>query len=153
MVLDKYRLELHWASVSYQAEDVAVLKGAYFSGPVLKDAEQLRDEDNLILDMTQQHLIFPPMEGFYQAVLSWKGVQYEGDKIFLKEAHIKGKYVNSLETLENKDWVRIDCTAYDTAKMMGKRGKRLARGVYTTKYDHALVYWAEVMKAEGKEKY
>ncbi len=152
-VLDKYRLELHWKSISYQTEDVAVLKGAYFSGPALEDAEPLQDEDNLTLDMTEQHLVFPPMADFYQAVLNWKGVQYERDKIFLKEAYIKGKYINSIETLENKDWITIDCTAHDTKKMMGKRGKRVARGIYATKYDHALVYWAEVMWTEDGKKY
>lgn len=153
MVLNKYRLELHWKSVLYKTEDVAVLKGAYFGGPVLSDAEQLLDEDTLILDMTEQHLVFPPMEDFYQAVLNWKGVQYEGDKIFLKEAYIKGKYINSLETLENNDWIKIDCSEHDTKKLMGKRGKRIANGVYATDYNHPLVYWAEVMRAGGGGKY
>ena len=152
-VLDKYRLELHWTSVSYNREDVAVLKGAYFSGPVLKDAEKLREEDQLTLDMTDQHWIFPPMKDFYQAVLKWKGVQYHGGKIFLKEAYIKGKYVNSIETLENKDWILIDCKAHDTKRLMGKRGKRLAPGVYQTIYNHPLVYRSKVMKSEGEDKY
>ena len=152
-VLSKYRLELHWDSVSYNRDDVAVLSGAYFTGPVLKDAEQLVDDDKLILDMTQQHLIFPLMNDFYQCTLSWKGVSYKGDKIFLKEAYIKGRYVNSVETLENKDWILIDCKEHDTKKMMGRRGKRIAHGVYQTKYHHSLVYWSEVMKSEGGEKY
>ncbi len=153
MVLNKYRLELHWSSVFYNRDDVAVLRGAYFSGLVLRDAVELQSEDQLTLDMTRQHLVFPPMVDFYQATLNWKGVEYKGDKIFLKEAYIKGKYINSLETLESEDWILIDCKEHDTKKMMGKRGKRVARGVYETKYDHVLVYWAEVMKAEGGDKY
>jgi hypothetical protein len=153
MVLNKYRLELHWNSVLYKEETVAILKGAYFSGPVLQDALQLEDEDNLTLDMTEQHLLFPPMGDFYHATLNWKGVQYRGDKIFLKEACIKGKYINSLEPLENKDWILIDCKEHDTKKMVGRRGKRLAQGVYQTNYRHSLVYVAEVMKADSTEKY
>jgi hypothetical protein len=152
-VLNKYKLELHWSSVEYNKEDVAVLKEAYFSGPVLKDAEMLQESDNLTLDMTQQHLIFPPMDGFYQAELAWKGIEYKGDKIFLKEAYIKGRYVNSIEVLEDKDWVLIDCREHDTKRMLGKQGKKLAPGVYQTKYNHSLVYWAEVMKEEGARKY
>ncbi len=152
-VLDKYRLELRWDLVSYNRDNVAVLKGAYFSGSVLKDATQLQEEDSLILDMTQQHLIFPPMDSFYQAVLTWKGVDYRGDKIFLKEAYVKGKYINSIETLKDKDWIVIDCKEHDTKKMLGKRGKKLAPGVYQTLYKHSLVYWAEVMKTEGGNKY
>lgn len=152
-VMNKYRLELHWDSVSYDKDDVAVLKGAYFSGPVLKDAVELQQEDRLTLDMTDQHLIFPPMADFYHAVLNWKGVVYKGDKIFLKEAFIKGKYINSIETLENKDWILIDCKEHDTKKYQGRRGKRVAQGVYATNYNHSLVYWAEIRKAEGAEKY
>jgi len=152
-VMNKYRLELRWTSVSYNEEDVAVLKGAYFSGPVLNDAVELQQEDKLTLDLTEQHLIFPPMADFYQAVLNWKGVEYRGDKIFLKEAYVKGKYINSIETLENKDWILIDCKEHDTKKYEGKRGKRVAQGVYATKYNHSLVYWAEVMRTEGAKKY
>lgn len=152
-VLAKYRLELHWDSVSYNRDDVAVLKGAYFSGSVLKDAVQLREDDQLTLDMTQQHLIFPPMKDFYQTVLTWKGVVYKGDKIFLKEAYLKGKYINSLEKLENQDWILIDCKEHDTKRMEGRRGKRIAPGVYQTKYNHSLVYWAEVRKATKETKY
>jgi hypothetical protein len=153
-VLDKYRLELHWDFVSYSRDDVIVLKGAYFGGPVLKDAVQLQEEDQLILDMTDQHLILPPMADFYQAVLSWKGVEYRGDKIFLKDAHIKGKYINSLETLRNKDWILIDCKEHDLKKVLkNKRGKKLGPGVYQKIYTHSLVYWAKIMNAGGAEKY
>lgn len=152
-VLNKYRLELHWVSVSYNREDVAVLRGAYFSGPVLQDAEQVQIEDNLTLDMTDQHLIFPPMDGFYQVVLNWKGVEYREGKIFLKEAYVQGKYVNSIETLENNDWILIDCREHDTKKMAGKRGRKVAPGTYETLYKHALVYQAKIMKAKGEDKF
>jgi len=133
-VLPKYRLELHWKSVEYAQDDVAVLKGAYFSGPVLKEAAQLREEDELMLDMTSQHQIFIP--DYYQAVLRWKGVQYSGDKILLKEASIRGKHVNSIETLRNTDWLLIDCKEHEEKR-----------------HPFHLVYWGEVRKAEGEEKY
>ncbi|KKK73049.1 hypothetical protein LCGC14_2897780, partial [marine sediment metagenome] len=92
-VLTRYRLELHWDSVVPAEDDRAVLKGAYFTGPVLSDAAQINDDDQLTLDMTKQHAILAPMEDFYQAVLKWKGVDYKDDKVFLKEAWIRGKYV------------------------------------------------------------
>lgn len=153
-VLPKYRLELRWESVSCSKGDVAILKGAYFSGPVLKDAEKLQDEDKLIIDMTQQHWVFPPMQDFYQATLFWKGVEYKGDRIFLKEARIEGKYVNSIAPLTNDNWILIDCKEHDTKKMTaGRRGKRLAPGVYQTRYTHTIVYWAEIMKVSGEEKF
>ncbi len=136
MVLHKYRLELRWSSVEYPTDDVATLKGAYFSGPVIKDAARLRDEDQLTLDMTDQHAIFTPMSDYYHGILNWKGVSYNGDRIFLNEAFIRGKYVNALETLENHNWILIDCTQHEEAQ-------------------HAfhLVYWAKVMLENDQEKF
>lgn len=133
-VIEKYRLELHWDAVEYNSDEVAVLRGAYFSGPVLKEAAKLRENDELILDMTTQHLVFIP--DYYQATLNWKGIQYWGNQIFLKEAWIRGKHINSVEALADKDWLLIDCREHEEAK-----------------HPYHLVYWAEVRKAEGKEKY
>lgn len=133
-VIDKYRLELHWAMVDYNRDDIAVLKGAYFNGSVLKEAAQLRENDELILDMTAQHMVFIP--DYYQATLTWKGTQYKGNQIFLKEAWIRGNHINSIETLEDTDWLLIDCREHEEAK-----------------HPYHLVYWAEVRKTEGGEKY
>jgi hypothetical protein len=133
-VMTKYRLELHWDSVEHSKEDVAVLKGAYFSGPVLQEAEQLREEDSLILDMTSQHALFVP--DYYQATLNWKGVEYKGGLIFLKEAWIRGKYVNSIAALEDTDWILIDCREHEEAK-----------------HPFHLVYWGEVCKQDKEKKY
>ncbi len=135
-VLTKYRLELHWDSVEIVEDDRAVLKGAYFTGPVLSDAAQINDDDQLTLDMTKQHAILAPKEDYYQAVLKWKGVDYKDDKVFLKEVWLRGKYVNSLEKLENDDWILIDCREHEEAN-----------------HPFLLVYWAEVYKKEKERKY
>lgn len=132
-VLDKHRLELRWQRVWYKGE-VAILDGAYFCGPVLKDTERLRENDNLTLDMTDQHLIMVP--DFYQAKLSWKQVVYKDNKIFLPGVTIKGKYVNSLERLTANDWILIDCKNHDDKN-----------------HPYHLVYYAKVMKKEGECKY
>ena len=133
-ILEKYRLELHWDTVEYNRDDVAVLKGAYFEGPVLQEAAQLNEEDSLIMDMTSQHMIFIP--DYYQATLSWKGIDYKEGRIYFKEAHIKGKYVNSIETLKDTDWVLMDCKEHEMA----------------THVFH-LVYWAEVHNSEQEKKF
>lgn len=131
-VAGRYHLELRWDTVEYNRDDVAVLKGAYFCGPVFKDAAKIEDVDDLVMDMTEQHSIFIP--DYYQAVLSWKGVEYNRDRVSLKEAWIKGKYVNSIETLEDTDWILIDCRQHDAKK-----------------HPFHLVYFSEVCK-ENKEK-
>jgi hypothetical protein len=135
-VLTKYRLELHWDSVEYSGDDEATLRGAYFSGPVLSDAAQIAEDDQLILDMTKQHAILAAMEDYYQAVLKWKGVDYKDDKVFLKEAYVRGKYVNALEKLENDDWILIDCREHEEAN-----------------HPFLLVYWSEVHKKDKEKKY
>lgn len=152
-VLNKYRLELHWKSVTYNEEEVAVLAGAYFSGPVLQEAMRLEEEDKLTLDMTKQHVVFAAMDDHYQAILNWKGVYYRGNRIFLKEAWLQGRYVNSLEMLRDTDWFLIDCAAHDIEKYEGKRGKKIGPGVYETNYKHPLVYWAEIHKDDKERKF
>jgi len=133
-VSNKYRLELHWQSVSYDDQGLANLKGAYLCGPVLKEAAQIQPNDQLMLDMTSQHLIFIP--DYYQALLKWKGVEYKEDRVFLKDATIRGRHVNSIETLKNNDWIIIDCADHEEEK-----------------HPFHLVYWAEVRKADGGEKF
>lgn len=133
-VLQKYRLELHWGSIEYPQEDLAVLKGAYFTGPVLKNAAKINEEDQLILDLTTQHLIFVP--DYYQGTLKWKGIEYRADKIFLKEASIKSKYINSIEPLRKNDFILIDC-------------KKHEHNIHAFN----LVYFAEVCKPNKERKY
>jgi hypothetical protein len=133
-VLNRYRLELHWNKVEYPTGNVAVLKGAYFTGPVLKEAAKVNPNDQLMLDMTYQHMIFIPE--YYQALLQWKGVEYKGDKIFLVGATLKGKYINSVDTLGDSDFILIDCKEHEEEE-----------------HPFHLVYWAEVCKESGEEKY
>lgn len=133
-VLNKFKLELRWKKVDYPAEGVAALKGAYFTGPVLKEAAKINPNDQLMLDMTYQHAIFIPE--YYQALLKWKGVEYRGGKVFLKSATIEGKHINSVETLDADDFILIDCQEHEEKK-----------------HPFHLVYWAEVCKETGEEKY
>jgi hypothetical protein len=120
--------------VEYAEDDVAVLRGAYFCGPVLKEAARLREEDELVLDMTAQHALFAP--DYYQATLRWKGVDYKADKIFLKESHIRGKYVNSIETLADTDFILINCEQHEEAN-----------------HPFFLVYWAQICKEDREKKF
>jgi hypothetical protein len=86
--------------------------------------------------MTKQHAILAPMEDYYQAVLKWKGVEYKEDKVFFKEVWLRGKHVNSLEKLENDDWILIDCREHEEKN-----------------HPFLLVYWAEIYKKEKERKY
>jgi hypothetical protein len=133
-VINKYRLELRWQKVEYNQDNEASLVEAYFTGPVLKEAAKIRENDQLTLDMTSQHSIFIP--DYYQSVLMWKSVEYVPGKVLLKGATLKGKYVNSIDTLKNTDWILIDCFEHEEKK-----------------HPFHLVYWAEVRKSDGAEKF
>lgn len=132
-IANKYRLELHWDRIEYD-EELALPKGAYFSGPVLKEAAQIQPDDELILDMTNQHLVFIP--DYYQATMKWKEVDYKQDRVFLKDVTIRGKHVNSIETLKDTDWIIIDCSQHEQEK-----------------HPYHLVYFSEVRKGTGEEKF
>jgi hypothetical protein len=133
-IWEKYRLELHWKSVEYNRDDLAVLKGAYFEGPVLKEAIKLVEEDSLVLDMTTQHALLIP--NYYQATLQWKGVAYKDAHVYLNEAYIQGRYVNSIDTLKDDDYILIDCKEHEMATHI-----------------YHLVYWAEVRKGNRESKF
>lgn len=120
--------------MEYSRDDVAVFKGAYFIGPVLLDSAQLVYEDSLVIDMTTQHFLFVP--DYYHATLSWKGVQYKKDRILLTEAWIKGKYVNSIEVLEDTDWILINCKQHEVKD-----------------HPYNLVYFSEVRKDNKETKF
>ena len=130
----KYRLELRWSDVKYAEDNIACLEGAYFCGPVMKEAAKINPNDQLTIDMTEQHRLFIP--DYYQAVLKWKDVEYKNDRVFLKEATLKGKFVNSIEKLRKADWILIDCADH-----------------VLKKHPFHLVYWAEVRKEDGEEKF
>lgn len=132
-VVNKYRLELHWNKIEYD-EESALPKDSYFIGPVLVEAARIQPNDELLLDMTNQHLVFVP--DYYQAVLKWGEINYKQDRVFLKDVTIKGKYVNSIETLKNTDWILIDCSQHEEAK-----------------HPFNLVYFSEVKKETGEEKF
>jgi hypothetical protein len=132
-VFRKYRLELRWNKVRYK-KGLAILEGAYFTGPVLKEAAQIQHNDQLILDMTEQHLVFVPE--YYQATLKWGQVTYDKDRVFLEGATIKGKYVNSIDTLKDNEWVLINCRQHEEKK-----------------HPFHLVYFAEIKRETGEDKF
>jgi hypothetical protein len=115
---NKYRLELHWDKVSVLIgtgglEDVFLLENAYFCGPVLKDAAQINPNDNIMLDTTFQHSIFVP--SFYLSKFSWKNVIYSNDKVYLEDAYLVLKNINSIPKISDTDFFVINCSKHEEA--------------------------------------
>ena len=113
---ERYRLELHWKEAIYEQEGVCKLIGAYFSGPVLAEAQKLNDEDKILLDFYLQYLIL--VRNPYVATLHWRGVSYEKDgTIKLKEAFIThDTELNRVPKLNNDDYLIIDTSDHEADK-------------------------------------
>lgn len=110
---EKYRLELHWDKISYSNENIVLLEGAYFSGPVLRDAVKLEAPDFIDLDLTPQLIV---VGGSYYIIrLSWSGVSYseDGTLIYLKEAFFKNDYLKSIHKIQDNDFVLINTEKHE----------------------------------------
>jgi hypothetical protein len=87
--MDKYVLELHWVNVRYVENDddvVVYLDGAYFSGPVLRIAAKIQNNESIKLDFTEQYAIL--LKNYHIADLKWGEVIYSGNIAYLKNAQI-----------------------------------------------------------------
>jgi hypothetical protein len=105
-ISEKYRLEVHWNQVSYNLDEIALLKGCYLSGPVLSNILKLNEVDYMDLDFVNQYTIF--IDNYYIARLSWQGVHYIKNKIFLKNVKLENKNVNVVPKLKYDDYIVID---------------------------------------------
>ncbi len=113
LLANKYRLELHWEKAVFEIAGVAKLIKAYFCGPALSIANKINEDDKIIIDMTEQYLIFLPY--FYLANLSWKTIVYskDGKKVYLNNVVIENKHVNSLPKLEDDDYFVFDVANHE----------------------------------------
>lgn len=103
---EKYRLEIHWKKVKYEVDQIALIEGCYLSGPVLKEAVKLNDQDFIDLDFVNQYLVF--VDNYYIARLSWNSVEYRSEKILLLGVKLENKNLNAVPKLNKHDYIIID---------------------------------------------
>lgn len=114
LISERYRLELHWSKIEKPEDGLLVLKGAYFSGPALKQAVKLNDNDKIKLDFCNQYSIL--VNNFYVADLTWGKVEYTDKIIKLEDATIKYKLsVDKAAMLQDKDYLVIDTAKHELA--------------------------------------
>jgi len=114
MISEKFRLEIHWKKVRYEIDQIALIEGCYLSGPVLKEAAKLNDQDFIDLDFVNQYLVF--VDHYYIARLSWDGVEYKPNKIFLKNVRLENINLNVVPKLNNNDYVVVDAKNHEEEK-------------------------------------
>ncbi len=107
----KYILELHWTEIKYLRENELRLYNSYFSGPVLDDAAQINPNDNITLDFSSMYHLFIPH--FYLANLSWIGVDYRNNNVFLKSVVLKGKFADKVPKWNEGDYIIIDTSKHE----------------------------------------
>jgi len=127
---EKFRMEVHWKKVSYEKEGVANIKGCYLSGPVLKEVEQLNEEDFIKLDFTNQYIIF--VKNYYIAKLFWNGVKHTPEKIFLYNVKFENMDINAVPKLRNNDYIIIDTQDHEDEK-----------------HQYHMTYTSYLLKADG----
>lgn len=115
LISERFRLELHWEKCIHSKAGEMHFVDAYFSGPVLKQAEKLNDSDHIALDFCGQTMII--VKGVYVGTFAWNGVEYEKDKILLKAAvMLYDKDLKNIPKLNDSDYLVIDTRDHENEK-------------------------------------
>jgi hypothetical protein len=115
LLSERFRLELHWKKCIHSKAGEMHFEGAYFSGPVLKQAVELNQNDHIELDFCNQTLVV--VHGVYVGTFAWSGVDYKDDKILLKAAMLMyDKKLKNIPKLENTDYLVIDTRNHENEK-------------------------------------
>lgn len=118
LVNDKYRLELKWKKVVYD-KGVCYLKGAYFTGPVVKDLMEVRNNDFILLDFFKQYYMYAA--DIYIVELHWGIVNHElaNNKINVSNVYLKHPTeLNNVPKLRNKDYILINTEGHEAETHM-----------------------------------
>jgi len=110
---NSYLLFLSWVSVDYSiADDKSVLlRGAYFSGPVLTRAAKVKDKDFIDLDFTEQYIT--KVDGYYIARLSWSSIKYVGGIVYLGDCILSCRFNPNILSLKQDDFIIIDTSMHE----------------------------------------
>lgn len=112
---EKYRLELHWKKAVFETEGVCKLEDAYLSGPALRMAEKINNNDYINLDFYKQYIIL--VKNVYVAKLSWCEVIYNKDgTVTLNDSVIThDTELNMVPKFKNTDYLVIDTQKHEAA--------------------------------------
>ena len=114
LLSERFRLELHWKKCTHKKGEIH-FEGAYFSGPVLKQAVELNQSDHITLDFCRQTMVV--VNGVYIGTFAWNGVEYGQDKIFLRAAVMMyDKKLKNIPKLKDTDYLVIDTRDHENEK-------------------------------------
>jgi len=115
VIREKYKLVLSWDSVSVVDDNLAVVHGARFSGPALKDAAQLAETDHIDIDLTSQHI---DLLGVWDIVtFAWEGIKAVTDGVvFFTHATLRSPEIGKVKGFRDTDRVVINTEDHEASK-------------------------------------
>jgi hypothetical protein len=132
-IKEKYRLELRWDKIIKEKDDVCRIEGAYFTGPVMAEVNEIQPNDRIVLDVTPQFSTI--ITSYYFMTLYWKDVRYLDSNVYLGDVTIQGDFVSSFSGLDSKSHIDIDTENHEEsvhiynlvykARLMDKNGKEV----------------------------
>ena len=113
---DRYRLELHWNKLEYNRDGQCSVRGAVFKGPALNEAQQIEDNNHIMLDFYHQYIYL--VRKIYVAKFSWGEVVYNPNgTVSLKDTTIAhATELNKVPKLKDTDYLIIDTEDHETDK-------------------------------------
>lgn len=115
LLSERFRLELHWQECIHNKVGEMHFVGAYFTGPVLKEATKLNQVDHITLDFCHQTMVM--VNNVYIGTFAWGGVEYKNNKIFLKAAvMLYDEKLKNIPKLNDTDYLVIDTRDHENEK-------------------------------------
>ena len=116
LLSERYRLELHWKKVLRPKAGEMHLTDAYFTGPAMKQADKINDNDAIRLDFCSQLITL--VNSVYVADLRWgEAVYTKNENVYLKNARVEyDPSIKGIPNLGNKDYLVIDTSGHENEK-------------------------------------
>lgn len=113
---ERFKLEVRWEKVLRPKSGEMHLIGAYFTGPVLTQAEKINSDDHIQIDFCSQFAVL--VSNVFIAKFSWGEVIYGKDnKVYLKNAIVTyDPLIAAIPNLENADYLVIDTKNHENEK-------------------------------------
>lgn len=115
-IKEKYKLGLRWSSIDKNKDGVCSLFGACFFGAAVKEVKSIKDNDYITIDLTPQYSKI--LSSYYFVNLRWGSTNQSQEKIYLRDAHLTGYYVNKISNMDESYYILIDTENHEESVHM-----------------------------------
>ena len=113
---NRFKLELRWSKILQSKAGEIHIVDAYFTGPALKQADKINNNDYIQIDFCSQYIV--TVRGVFVAKFSWGEVNYSQDnKVYLKNALITyDPMIEGLPKIDHTDYLVINTRNHENEK-------------------------------------